>query len=200
MCVRASARARSCVLKHARLPKQGAGGARPARAAAKQWARPGRWRREAGQGGGQAMGQARAAAKAAAIGSVGVVGRGAEGWGWCSPSLMPKLSSMTLASGARQLRGWGGGSAGCRVGRKRVHGDEEARTQGSAQSSEQGPGERAHLVVHEALEMMWSSLGLYLSWLTPITNIGASADGALMMTCARVGAGRSGRDGQVQAM
>merc|ERR1719353_2464052 len=56
-----------------------------------------------------------------------------------SPSLMPYVSLMTLASGARQL------------------------------------------VVHEAFERMLMSL-VYLVWLTPITNIGASAEGAEMIT------------------
>merc|ERR1719191_1648985 len=37
------------------------------------------------------------------------------------------------------------------------------------------------LVVHDALERMLMSL-VYVVWLTPITNIGASADGAEMMT------------------
>ena len=37
------------------------------------------------------------------------------------------------------------------------------------------------LVVQEALDTTVMSLW-YLSWLTPITNIGASADGAEMMT------------------
>ncbi|KAH3687774.1 hypothetical protein WICPIJ_001237 [Wickerhamomyces pijperi] len=37
------------------------------------------------------------------------------------------------------------------------------------------------LVVQEALEIMFKS-GVYLSSLTPITNIGASPDGAVMMT------------------
>merc|ERR1719313_2213064 len=37
------------------------------------------------------------------------------------------------------------------------------------------------LVVHEALERMLTSL-VYLSWLTDMTNIGASADGAEMIT------------------
>merc|ERR1712178_407471 len=55
------------------------------------------------------------------------------------PSLIPKLSLITLARGARQL------------------------------------------VVQEALLMMFMS-GLYSSWLTPITNMGASALGAEMIT------------------
>merc|ERR1719171_2476349 len=37
------------------------------------------------------------------------------------------------------------------------------------------------LVVHEALESTGMS-GVYFSWLTPITNIGASAEGAEMIT------------------
>merc|ERR1719427_300392 len=37
------------------------------------------------------------------------------------------------------------------------------------------------LVVQEALETTFRSL-LYFSWLTPITNIGASAEGAEMIT------------------
>ena len=41
------------------------------------------------------------------------------------------------------------------------------------------------LVVQEALEMTWCSLGLYFSLLTPMTNIWASADGAEMITCIR---------------
>uniref|UniRef100_A0A147BVJ1 Putative secreted protein n=1 Tax=Ixodes ricinus TaxID=34613 RepID=A0A147BVJ1_IXORI len=56
-----------------------------------------------------------------------------------SPSTMPKLSLMTLASGAKQL------------------------------------------VVHEAL-LTIVMLGLYELWFTPITNIGASAEGAEMIT------------------
>lgn len=39
-------------------------------------------------------------------------------------------------------------------------------------------------VVHEALLMMVSVSGLYFSSLTPITNIGASGDGAEIMTYA----------------
>jgi hypothetical protein len=38
------------------------------------------------------------------------------------------------------------------------------------------------LVVQEALEMMWSLIGSYFSWLTPMTYIGASLEGAVMMT------------------
>lgn len=38
------------------------------------------------------------------------------------------------------------------------------------------------LVVQDALEMMWSLAGSYFSWLTPITNMGASLEGAVMMT------------------
>merc|ERR1719473_137839 len=56
------------------------------------------------------------------------------------PSLMPKLSLITLASGARQL------------------------------------------VVHDALEMTCIVLGSYFSSLTPMTNMGASGDGAEMTT------------------
>ena len=37
------------------------------------------------------------------------------------------------------------------------------------------------LVVHEAFERTWMSF-VYFMWLTPITNIGASADGAEMIT------------------
>jgi hypothetical protein len=55
------------------------------------------------------------------------------------PSIMPKLSWTTLASGARQL------------------------------------------VVQLALETMFIP-DLYDSWFTPITNMGASADGAEMTT------------------
>merc|ERR1719331_2554690 len=55
------------------------------------------------------------------------------------PSTMPNCSSITLASGPRQL------------------------------------------VVHEAFERMLMSV-VYLVWFTPITNIGASAEGAEMMT------------------
>merc|ERR1719473_1836948 len=56
------------------------------------------------------------------------------------PSLMPKLSLITLGSGARQL------------------------------------------VVHDALEMTCIVLGSYFSSLTPMTNMGASGDGAEMTT------------------
>merc|ERR1719194_321002 len=55
------------------------------------------------------------------------------------PSLMPYVSWITLASGARQL------------------------------------------VVHDALERMLTSF-VYQVWLTPITNMGASAEGAEMIT------------------
>merc|ERR1719341_1455517 len=55
------------------------------------------------------------------------------------PSMIPKLSLITLAKGARQL------------------------------------------VVQEALDTTWRLLS-YFSWLTPITNMGASADGAEMIT------------------
>merc|ERR1719440_2154219 len=55
------------------------------------------------------------------------------------PSLMPYVSWMTLASGARQL------------------------------------------VVYEAFERMLIDLS-YILWLTPMTNMGASAEGAEMMT------------------
>ncbi|GIL66019.1 hypothetical protein Vafri_19657, partial [Volvox africanus] len=37
------------------------------------------------------------------------------------------------------------------------------------------------LVVHEALEMMWSLAGSYFSWFTPMTYMGASLEGAVMM-------------------
>ena len=57
-----------------------------------------------------------------------------------SPSLIPNLSLITLAIGARQF------------------------------------------VVHEALETMVSTAGLYLVWLTPMTYMGASLEGAEMMT------------------
>ena len=55
------------------------------------------------------------------------------------PSLMPYVSWITLASGARQL------------------------------------------VVHDAFESTLMS-GVYVVWLTPITNMGASAEGAEMIT------------------
>ena len=40
------------------------------------------------------------------------------------------------------------------------------------------------LVVQEALETTFMSL-VYFSWFTPQTNMGASAEGAEMMTCTK---------------
>ena len=50
--------------------------------------------------------------------------------------------------------------------------------------------------MQEALDTMSMLLASYFSWLTPITNMGASLEGAEMMTCSR-GAGREvgGRQG-----
>lgn len=51
------------------------------------------------------------------------------------------------------------------------------------------------LTVHEALDTTSIVLASYLSALTPITNMGASLEGAEMMTCGRAGRGSKGGGG-----
>ena len=87
-----------------------------------------------------------------------------------SPSTMPKWSWMTLARGAKQL-----------VVQEALLEKREA-SQGHVHWARRGhywpasppPLWRAHLTILRVL--------LYFSWFTPITNMGASAEGAEMMT------------------
>ena len=85
-----------------------------------------------------------------------------------SPSTMPELSWMTLARGAKQLV----------VQEALLKRERQVRGKQTLYRRHQPTSPHSLCQAHLTIFMELS----YLSWFTPITNIGASAEGAEMMT------------------